>query len=77
MALDLLRQKEHDQGWNDRARKEVRREEREDDGLSQRYKQITRHARQEEHRHKDDADADCGDECGNSDLLGAIEYGLT
>src|SRR5258708_582166 len=77
VGLEFLRQKKHDQSWNDRARKEVGREQRKDDGLGKRHKQIARHAREKKHRHKYNADADRGDERRHGDLLGAIKDGLS
>src|ERR1022692_2921357 len=73
VSLDLFLQQVHDQRRDQSAREEVRCQQCEYDRFGQGYEQISRYTCEEEHRHKDDADAERRDEGGNGDLLGAIE----
>src|SRR5437899_2071570 len=73
MLLDLFRKQKHHQGWNNRARKEVGREQSKHDRFSKRNKKVASHSGQEEHRHKNNADADRRDKCRDGDLLGSIQ----
>src|SRR6185437_13937636 len=65
----------HRERGDERSRKEVGREHREDDGFSEWNEEEARDAGEEEHRQEDDADAERGDERGNGDLCGAFEDG--
>ena len=75
MLLDLFRKQKHHQGWNNRARKEVGREQSKHDRFSKRNKKVASHSGQEEHRHKNNANAESGNLRGQRDLLGSIENG--
>ena len=63
-------------GGHKRARQEVAGEHGKDHSLGHGNKQVARHATQEEHGHENDADGECGDECGRGDLRGAFKDGL-
>ena len=53
----LLAEKVVRQGGNERARQDIRGDQRKDHGFGERTKQITGDATQSEHRHESDADA--------------------
>src|ERR1039458_3841483 len=67
---------EHDQRGDEGSRKQVAGQHREADGLGQRHEQKLGHARQEEHGHEHDADAERGYEGRHGDLLRTVEDGL-
>ena len=75
-AMLVTAHDEHDQGWDESSRQQITGQHGEAHGLRQRYEQKFCHARQEEHGHKHDADAERGDKRRHGDLLGAVEDGL-
>ena len=60
-------------GRHDGSREEVRRKHGEDDRLGQRNEEIAGDSAEEEHRHKNDADGEGGDEGRHGNLLGAVQ----
>ena len=65
----------HRQRGHQSSREEVRRQHGEHHRFSQGYEQELGHAGQEKHRNEDNADAQCGNQRGNGDLIGSIENG--
>ena len=63
----------HRQRGNQRSRKHIGSEHREHHRLGQREEQIARHAGEEEHRQKHDANTQRGDQRGKRDLRRAIQ----
>ena len=63
-------------GGHDGTREQVASQHGEDDGLSQRHKEVACHAAEHEHGNKDDADGERGDEGRRCDLRRAVENGL-
>src|SRR5580704_11609717 len=66
----------HHQRRHQRSRKNVGSEHRKNHGLRQWNEEISCYPAEQKQRHKDDADAQCRDECRYGDLLGAIQNGL-
>ena len=63
----------HHKRGDEGSREQVAGQHGEADRLGQRDKEKLCNAREEEHGHEDDADAEGGNECGDGDLLSAIE----
>ncbi len=66
----------HDERRNQGSRKQITGQHGEAHRLRQRHKQKFSHARQEEHGHEHNADAERGDQSGHGDLLRAVKNGL-
>src|SRR5262249_35204213 len=77
LSVRVRAQEIHSEGGHQRAGKDVGGEHGEHHRLRQRHEQIARHAAQEEHGQKHDADAESGDEGGHGDLGRALEDGGT
>ncbi len=75
-AVVVRLQQVHRHGRHQGSREDVGREHGEDDRFGQRNEEITRDAAEEEHRQKDDADAERGHERRYGDLRGAFEDGF-
>src|SRR6266850_1339347 len=60
-------------GWDDRPGKQVRSQHSENHRFGQRHKEVPRHARQQEHRSKNNADRQCGYEGRCGDLRRAVQ----
>ena len=63
-------------GGHHGAREQIAGQHGEDHGLGQGHKQVARHAAEQEHGHKDDADGERGDQRRRGNLRGAVEDGL-
>ena len=66
----------HRQRGDQRERVDIGGDHGEYDGFRKRHEEITGDAGEEEHRQKNDADAERGDQGGNRDLGGALEDGM-
>src|SRR5208282_570981 len=76
MVLVFRTQQVHRHRRHDGARPHVRSEHGKADGFGERHEEIFGDAGKKEHGDEYDADAQCGNESGNGDLLSAVEDGL-
>ncbi len=74
MVVDL--EEVHRHGRDQSAGEDVGGDHREDDGLGERDEEVAGDTAEKEHRQEDDADAEGGDEGGDSDLRGSFEDGV-
>src|SRR5690348_6452145 len=76
IVLILAAEEIHSHGRDNRSGPAIGCQHREDNGFGERHEQEFRHARKEKHGNENDADAECGDESWDSNLLSSVENGL-